>query len=194
MPTSGCSACPSWVPAWRFACGRCCSPACCSTPARRGPVEIPAKRLWTYRACTWWAAQHQVPFLLPAGHPFNPLAYLRLAIAAGCTLPTVRRIFAALWTTGADPADPALIASLCTELGVDPARLGAAEVKDALRESTATAIAQGVFGVPTLAIDGELFWGADATDFAQAYLADPGILQSEAMRRLAQLPVSASRL
>src|SRR5262245_28781095 len=49
---------------------------------QKGPAEIATKRRWTYRACTWWAAEHRVPFRFPAVHPFNPLPYLRLAIAA----------------------------------------------------------------------------------------------------------------
>src|SRR5690242_18810442 len=32
---------------------------------QRGPAEIPAKRTWTYRWCTWYAAQHGIPFKFP---------------------------------------------------------------------------------------------------------------------------------
>ena len=51
------------------------------------------------------------------------------------------------------------------ELGealVDP------EIKQALRECTDEAIALGVFGVPTVAIDGELYWGDDRLQDAAA--------------------------
>ncbi len=160
---------------------------------QKGPAEIPPKRLWTYRSCAWWAARHGVPFRFPAAHPFNSLPYLRLALAAGCSGQAVRRIFAALWTTGADPSDPRLLADLTRSLGLDPAELSRQEVKDALRIGTEHAIAHGVFGVPTLELAGELFWGADATDFVQAYLADPGILSTAEMQRLATLPVGAAR-
>ena len=40
---------------------------------QKGPAEIPAKRRWTYRWCTWWAASLGIPFRFPAAHPFNPL-------------------------------------------------------------------------------------------------------------------------
>ena len=49
---------------------------------QKGPAEIAPKRTWTYRACVWWAEQHNVPFRMPAAHPFNSLPYLRLVIAA----------------------------------------------------------------------------------------------------------------
>ena len=160
---------------------------------QKGPAEIESKRRWTYRACQYWADSHGVPFRFPQGHPFNPLHHLRLAIAAGCTRDAVGRIFQALWTTGADSADARAFAALCGALGVDQGALGAADVKDRLRRNTEQAAALGVFGVPTFAVDGELFWGNDSIDFLKAYLADPSILRTAEMHRLDALPVSAAR-
>lgn len=159
----------------------------------KGPAEIPSKRTWTYRSCVWWAAQHGVPFRFPAAHPFNPLPYLRLAIAAGNTSEAIGRIFEALWTTGADPADPNVLAALASSLGVEPARLASDEVKLQLRHETERALECGMFGVPTCRVDGQLFWGADATDFVKAYLANPDVLGSDEMQRVSALPVGAAR-
>ena len=94
---------------------------------------------------------------------------------------------------GADPADAAAFGRLALELGVDAARLGSPEVKDSLRRSTEDAAARGVFGVPTLEVEGELFWGADSIDFVRAFLADPSVLRNPEMRRLDGLPVAAAR-
>ena len=160
---------------------------------QKGPAEIPKKRLWTYRWCSWWAAEHRIAFRFPSAHPFNPLPYLRLAIAANATPHAVRTIFDALWTTGVDPADEAVLASLVARLAVDRARVVATDVKESLRLQTEDAVARGVFGVPTLMIDEQLFWGADATDFAKAYATDPTIVDTHEMRRVAQLPVAAAR-
>lgn len=160
---------------------------------QKGPAEIAAKRRWTYRWCQWSAQRLEVPFRFPAAHPFNPLHHLRLAVAAGAGAEAVRRIFAELWTTGADPSEAGRFASLCRELGVEEAQLAAPEVKDALRRGTEQAAAAGVFGVPSFAIDGELFWGVDGLDFFKAYLADPGVLADEEMRRADALPVGAQR-
>ena len=160
---------------------------------QKGPAEIGPKRLWTYRFCQWQADALDIPFRFPAQHPFNPLHHLRLAIAAGPKPQVVRRIFEAIWTTGADAADTVAFESLCQELGVEAEALAKPAVKDALRENTEQAVARGVFGVPVFEADGELFWGADAIDFLKAYLEDPAILQSAEMRRLASLPVGARR-
>jgi 2-hydroxychromene-2-carboxylate isomerase len=61
-----------------------------------------------------------------------------------------------------------------SRVGIDPAELQGAlddpAVKDTLREETDAALAQGVFGVPTVIVDGELFWGDDRLqDAADAY-------------------------
>ena len=90
---------------------------------QKGPAEIPAKRQWTYRWCTWWARELGIPFRFPAAHPFNPLHHLRLSIACGNRPEAVRRIFDDIWTTGEDAGEPLRFSKLCTELGVDPARL-----------------------------------------------------------------------
>jgi 2-hydroxychromene-2-carboxylate isomerase len=160
---------------------------------QKGPAEIPAKRSWTHRWCTWWATERGIPFRFPTVHPFNPLPYLRLAIAANNSAQAVRLIFRALWTTGADPSDDRVLTALARSLDVDQLRLSEQDVKDALRFETEQAAARGVFGVPTLIVQGQLFWGADATDFVKAYLADPGIVTTDEMKRVSTLPMGASR-
>jgi 2-hydroxychromene-2-carboxylate isomerase len=160
---------------------------------QKGPAEIESKRRYAYRWCIWWAHRHGIPFRFPASHPFNPLHHLRLALAAGPSVGNVVRIFEAIWTTGADAADPDAFATLARELKVDAGRLAALEVKDALRANTEQAIVRGVFGVPTWEVDGELFWGSDAKDFLNAFLADPGALRNDEMRRADALPVGAAR-
>jgi 2-hydroxychromene-2-carboxylate isomerase len=160
---------------------------------QKGPAEIPPKRIWTYRSCIWQAQQNNVPFRMPATHPFNSLQYLRLSIAAGNSPAVVRAIFEKLWTTGVDPADATVIAGLAESLGVDPRRLTDAAVKNSLREATEEAARRGVFGVPSFYIDEQVFWGSDALGFATAYLADPGIIATEEMKRVDVLPVGASR-
>jgi|SRR5688572_16362444 len=156
---------------------------------QKGPAEIPAKRRWTYRWCTWWANELGITFRFPAVHPFNPLPYLRLAIAAGGSPQVVRRIFDGLWTTGEHPDER--FEELREALGVPTSCLG--EVKDVLRKNTEEAAAAGVFGVPSFAVDGEVFWGADAIDFVKAFIKDQAVLRNDEMRRVDALPVGAAR-
>jgi 2-hydroxychromene-2-carboxylate isomerase len=160
---------------------------------QKGPAEIPAKRRWTYRWCQWWAGELVIPFRFPAVHPFNPLQHLRLCVAAGSTPHAITRIFDDLWTTGANATDPARFASLLNELNVQPEKLSNPEVKGALRKNTDEAAARGVFGVPSFALDGEVFWGADSIEFLKAFMKDSALLRSDEMQRLDRLPVGATR-
>jgi 2-hydroxychromene-2-carboxylate isomerase len=160
---------------------------------QKGPAEIPAKRRWTYRWCTWWAKELGIPFRFPAEHPFNPLSHLRLALACDSKPTAVKRIFDSLWMSGANATDPAAFQALCRELNVDSARLGAEDVKAALRRNTEEAAARGVFGVPSFVVDEEVFWGADAVDFVKAFLKDEIVLRNDEMRRVDSLPVGAAR-
>ena len=76
---------------------------------------------------------------------------------------------------------------------MDEALLNVPEVKDALRKNTEEAAARGIFGVPTYEVDAELFWGADAIGFVNAFLADPAALRNDEIRRADSLPVGAAR-
>ena len=161
----------------------------------KGPAEIPAKRRQTYRYCHWLAGKRGIPFKVPPRHPFNPLAVLRLAVALDAAPAAVRAIFHHIWGTGHDGQDPASLAGLAAALGVDDlARLiGEPAVKQQLHANTDQAIRRGVFGVPTFAIDDELFWGEDVTEMMLDYLADPALFRRGELARLGNLPVAAAR-
>jgi 2-hydroxychromene-2-carboxylate isomerase len=160
---------------------------------QKGPAEIPAKRKWTYRWCHWWAKQLGVPLRFPASHPFNPLHHLRLALACGSSPETVRSIFDSIWVGGEEATDPARFSKLCQDLKVGEQQLADQKIKDLLRKNTEEAAARGVFGVPSFVADGEVFWGADAIEFLNAFLADPAAVRNEEMRRLEDLPFAAAR-
>lgn len=162
----------------------------------KGPAEMPSKRTFIYRQVQWIAGRDGVRLRFPPRHPFNPIRVLRLAVALGASYEVVRTIFRHIWRDGYDVDTEEGFAKLCQSLGISDGaeRAGEAAVKEQLKRNGEEAIAAGVFGVPTLAIDGELFWGYDATDMALDYRRDPVRFLSEEMRRLDGLPVGASRL
>ncbi|GAC1451775.1 MAG: 2-hydroxychromene-2-carboxylate isomerase [Steroidobacteraceae bacterium] len=160
-----------------------------------GPAEIPSKRRATYRFVLWRARRLGLPLRMPPAHPFNPLAALRLIIAAGSDARAVGMVLDAVFRDGRDVADPAVIAGLAAALGVadPPTVLSQPRVKERLRANTEWAIARGVFGVPTLVMGAEFFWGHDALDMACDYAADPTAFDTPELRALDTLPVGATR-
>ena len=69
----------------------------------------------------------------------------------------------------------------------------APSAKEALRKATEQAAQADVFGVPTIAVGGELFWGEDATGMLLAFLDDPGLFRTESMARNDSLPIGVAR-
>lgn len=138
-----------------------------------GPAEIAPKRDWTYRQVLWQAHRHGIAMQMPARHPFNPLPLLRLAAACGqdgsANRYVCETIFRHVWRGGADAADAKRLQELVALL--KPARdLAGEDVKAQVKANTDQAIARGVFGVPTYAVDDKLFWGFDALPMLRAWL------------------------
>jgi 2-hydroxychromene-2-carboxylate isomerase len=139
----------------------------------RGPAEIPGKREWTYRQVLWQAKQMGIQLDMPLAHPFNPLSLLRLALACSDDGAPNRyvceTIFRHVWKGGHVAEDADRLTQLVQAL--TPKRdIQDAEVKNQLKNNTEQAITQGVFGVPTFAIDDKLFWGLDALPMLRQYI------------------------
>jgi len=140
----------------------------------KAPAEIPPKRQWTYRHVLWLGHANGIEIAMPASHPYNPLAHLRLAMSTSDD-GTVSRlaaetIFRDVWRGGEEASDPARLAALAARL--QPKRdAGSDESKALLKRNTDEALALGVFGTPAYVVDGRLFWGFDGLAMLRAWLA-----------------------
>lgn len=161
-----------------------------------GPAEIVGKREWTYRQVQWMGHTGDIALQLPAGHPFNPLALLRLALACGANGLSNRyvceTVLRHVWRGGGDAIDAQRLQQL--RLHLQPARdPDSQEVKAELKANTDAAIASGVFGVPAFEVDGKLFWGTDGLPMLRAYLDGDAWFDGPAWEAAAQLPVLQAR-
>lgn len=167
-----------------------------------GPAEVRPKATWMARNNGRKAVQLGVPLRPPAHHPFNPLLSLRIS---SLPLPEDERralidaLFQAVWVRALHVSDPQTVVEVANAAGLRGAELVARaqepEVKARLRAQTGDAIAAGVFGVPTMLVGSELFWGYDDFPYLELHLAgkDPldarevakwtGPPQPSAMRR-----------
>jgi 2-hydroxychromene-2-carboxylate isomerase len=164
-----------------------------SARGQKGPAEIPGKREFTYRHVLWQARQEGVALRFPPAHPFNPLAALRLCVAAGSTTAAVDALFDWIWKDGNAGDSVEALAPVAAALGIDLGTVLGEPAKAQLRANTEAAIAAGVYGVPTLAVGPDLFWGNDAHDFALAALRNPAVLSDPEMQRVGALPVAVQR-
>jgi len=154
-----------------------------------GPAEVLPKALWMNRNVHRKAALLGIQLKPPASHPFNPLLALRvssIAMEESIRRKLIDALFRAVWSEGADVMDPRVISAIAATAGLDGdkavAEAGTQEVKDRLRSETESAIGAGVFGVPTLIVDDELFWGYDDFPFLERFLAGRDPLDREALQ------------
>lgn len=160
-----------------------------------GPAEIRGKREFTYRYVVWRAQELGIPLRFPPRHPFNPLAALRLIVAAGGGIDAVRAVFRHIWAEGRSAESAEDLEPVAAALGIHDvaARIADPVVKEALRASTDAALAAGIFGVPTLLVDGERFFGQDATRFALAVMQRPQLLREGEYAHAIEVPVGVAR-
>ena len=144
---------------------------------------------------------------MPASHPFNPLALLRLLLAQGLERGpagsvgrwAAEQAFRRIWQTGMEAGDEAALMALAEALRPeDPqalvTRARSDDVKALLRANTVTATAHGIFGVPAWEIDGRLFWGFDALPMVTAYLkGDDWFAAGNAWDTAVAVPVGVTR-
>jgi 2-hydroxychromene-2-carboxylate isomerase len=166
-----------------------------------GPAEIPGKRDWTYRQVMWLAKQQGTDLQMPASHPFNSLALLRLAVAASDkgqpNRYVVESIFKHVWCHGLEAADPERLAALqlhlLSQANVSLKDPQSVEVKQLLQQQTQQAIDLGLFGVPSMVVDGLVFWGQDALPMLRAYLQGDEWFESADWQDAGKLPVGIRR-
>ena len=126
-----------------------------------------------------WAALHNLPFRVPDQFPIKTSRALRGALAMreyGLEEAYLDAIFAAYWERN-DPsiAEYEGLRRVVENLGVDGDQFEASceseVIRNQLIDATDAGLAAGIFGAPTIVIDGEIYWGKDRFEFIDAHLA-----------------------
>jgi 2-hydroxychromene-2-carboxylate isomerase len=117
------------------------------------------------------------------------LAYL-VAARQGHGPAFAAKVYEARWERGRDISDPATIAAIAADLGLDPDALAHAESNPEVRRDGVRALLDvcrdGVFGVPFFVAGRERFWGVDRLpDFieavtGEAVTGDPDVTAADA--------------
>ncbi len=125
-----------------------------------------------------WAKKYDLPFKRPANFPIKTARALRGALAMrekGLEFPFIEAIFTEYWEldNGAI-GEYAELRKVAQRLGVDADEFEAlsesAAVRQQLIDATDGARARGVFGAPSMIVEGELYWGKDRMEFIEDQL------------------------
>lgn len=147
----------------------------------RSPMEafgaIPNKLAYERLEMRRFIERHRLgAFQFNPHFPVNTLQIMRGAVAAqtlGCFEAYVDSMFAAMWERGLKMDDPAVVAQVLTEAGLDAERLAQTaqqpDVKAQLVANTQAAHDRGAFGSPTFFVGDEIYFGKDRlSDVEQA--------------------------
>lgn len=165
-----------------------------------GPAEIPPKREYIFKDVLRRGHELGLPVAPPPAHPFNPLVALRVAslpLPAATRLRAIDALFRATWGGGPGVHEAAVVAEVLDRAGLDGQAMvreaSGEAAKAALRRQTEAAIEAGVFGVPTVVVDGELFWGNDALSDVERFLRGEDPIDRAMLERWRDLPAAAER-
>ena len=146
------------------------------------PKRSPQRQAYRMMELRRWRALLDVPLTLqPKAFPTNELPAVCCVIAlreqgrGDEAIRLAHAVLRAVWAEERNPADPATLAAIISEVGIDATKLMAASGTHAVvvrRDAdTQAAIDRGVFGAPSYVIDDEIFWGQDRLDFVERKLA-----------------------
>ncbi|HEY4541447.1 MAG TPA: 2-hydroxychromene-2-carboxylate isomerase [Noviherbaspirillum sp.] len=122
-----------------------------------------------------WAEKYNLPFQMPRQFPIKTSRALRGALAMrrwNLEMEFLDAVFSAYWERGdASIAEYAGLRPIAEKLGVNPDEFEAAaeseDVRQQLIDSTNKGLERGVFGVPSIFVGEELFWGKDRMEFVE---------------------------
>jgi 2-hydroxychromene-2-carboxylate isomerase len=114
----------------------------------------------------------------PQGWPGNDVLPARAMVVAdrnGQLVPFALSAMRACFRAGRDITQPEVLVELADAAGMDGSELllqtAEPAVKETLRAINDEAVAAGVIGVPSVCVDGEVFWGDDRLTEAAAHAA-----------------------
>jgi len=143
------------------------------------PATVPAKGRYVFVDFKRFANSYGVPLNTNPHFPIITTTLMRMA--TGLQMQNdpqltmfLDTVFKAIWVDAQNMNEPAVVAQVLTQAGLDAAALlalaNAQPTKDQLKSVTVRAVERGVFGAPTFFVGDDMFWGQDRIEQVKAAL------------------------
>lgn len=156
--------------------------------SKQAPLtEAPLKGEYSVMDFARSSREHKIAYQHPQQFPIGAVAASRAtlwsrdhpdAAIREKTSDMVHAIYRAYFVDDKDITDTDTLSALADSIGLDGdvmvAALSEPAIKDALKDEVGTAIEAGIFGSPTMVIDGEQFWGHDRLEQLDRWLSSGG--------------------
>lgn len=132
-------------------------------------AEVKGKNAYAMLEMNRFIARHNLTdFRLHPQFPFNSITLQRMLTAAdedGRGVQFAEALLRAIWEDGLNITSPEAIGAVLTAAGFDAADLFARAQSDAVKQclaaNTDAAVARGAFGIPTMWVGDEMFFGKE---------------------------------
>ena len=142
------------------------------------PALIEAKGKWLFDDVTRHADHYGVAFKMNPFFIINSITMMRGAMWAqntGVLEAYNKAMYEATWANELNTSEGDVIASVMQQADLDTEAMQQAVQDDAIKkqlfDATGEAVNQGLFGAPTMIVDGELHFGQDRLDWVERRLA-----------------------
>lgn len=142
-------------------------------------AEIKGKNEYAMLEMQRYIKRHELSrFKMNPKFPFNSVTLQRMLYAAdqdGRGVQFAEAMLSPIWEQELDVTDPEAVEVAISAAGFDPAdllvRSQTEEVKQGLIDNTASAVERGVFGIPSVFVGDEMFFGKERLDQIELELA-----------------------
>ncbi|MBX2878450.1 MAG: 2-hydroxychromene-2-carboxylate isomerase [Granulosicoccus sp.] len=146
-------------------------------------TQIPLKGDYAIMDIARSARRLNVPYQMPDNFPVGTIAAARTSLWLDTidqpkNVEFIHAIYKSYFADNIDISEAENVLSVASSIGIDTDQLSSAlatpEVKGLLKTAVDDAVTKGIFGSPTICIDGENFWGQDRLPDVEHWLATGG--------------------
>lgn len=165
----------------------------------KGIATIPPKKAFVYQDALRYSQLMKIPLNKPPSHPFKPFLPLRMSlfeVSAEVQFEVIDALWEACWVKQVDMSVSDKIVGFLNEKGLPGDDLyyqaSREDVKSLFKKKVVQALDKGVFGVPTMILNQELFWGRDQFIYIKKILEGNDPLNNVSLTEMT-LPIASWR-